>query len=310
MDAQAELLRNVHIRCFMAQDARQLRVRSPAEFDDVVFFRPLVGKCVVEIQEPVVGPGQEKLRPLALNPGRTGNEKAMRRQVLGKFFPTLRDFVVRESTLRSSVLGQPSGCLLDPKVPDWKLLLAGAGNPIGNLRVKEAAIWLAQNAGAQRGFADDEIAERGEEFSEYLASHGLFVAGSSGVQGEWPKLLLTRADDGLLYLDHTLPDERAIEHYIVKFGRGTDPQLASILRHEAPYMDIAQQLGLRVHASLLLRKRALFIPRFDRIARAGAVTRLAQESIATLTGMPGFEAVPSHDQVCEALQSVGRCNAG
>ena len=67
---------------------------------------------------------------------------------------------------------------------DWKLLLAGAGNPIGNLRVKEAAMWLAQNAGAQRGFADDEIAERGEEFSEYLASHGLFVAGSVGVQGE------------------------------------------------------------------------------------------------------------------------------
>jgi serine/threonine-protein kinase HipA len=31
------------------------------------------------------------------------------------------------------------------------------------------------------------------------------------------------------------------------------------------------------------------------------VTRLAQESIATLTGMPGFEALPSHDQVCLAL---------
>jgi serine/threonine-protein kinase HipA len=30
---------------------------------------------------------------------------------------------------------------------DWKLLLAGAGNPIGNLRVKEAADWLAANAG-------------------------------------------------------------------------------------------------------------------------------------------------------------------
>lgn len=184
---------------------------------------------------------------------------------------------------------------------DWTLLLAGAGNPIGNLRVKEAAMWLAENAGPRRGFTDDEVAERGEAFSEYLASHGLFVAGSSGVQGEWPKILLTRADDGLLYLDHTLPDEHAVEHYIVKFGRGTDPQLASILRHEAPYMDIAQRLGLRVHAPLKLHRRALFIPRFDRVAQSGAVTRLAQESIATLTGMPGFEALPSHDQVCEAL---------
>jgi serine/threonine-protein kinase HipA len=184
---------------------------------------------------------------------------------------------------------------------DWKLLLAGAGNPIGNLRVKEAADWLAANAGSLRGFTDDEVAQRGDKFAEYLASHGLFVAGSSGVQGEWPKILLTRADDGLLYLDHTLPDERAVQHYIVKFGRGTDPQLASILRHEAPYMDIARLLGLRVHAPLILRQRALFIPRFDRVAQGGAVTRLAQESIATLTGMPGFESVPSHDQVCEAL---------
>lgn len=184
---------------------------------------------------------------------------------------------------------------------DWKLLLAGAGNPIGNLRVKEAADWLAAKAGPLRGFTDDEVAQRGDEFAEYLASHGLFVAGSSGVQGEWPKILLTRADDGLLYLDHTLPDERAVQHCIVKFGRGTDPQLASILRHEAPYMAIAALLGLRVHAPLTLRQRALFIPRFDRLAQAGAVMRLAQESIATLTGMPGFEAVPSHDQVCEAL---------
>lgn len=184
---------------------------------------------------------------------------------------------------------------------DWQLLLAGAGNPIGNLRVKEAAAWLETNAGARRGFTDDEVAQRGDEFSEYLASHGLFVAGSSGVQGEWPKVLLTRAADGLLYLDHTLPDERAVGHYIVKFGRGTDPQLASILRHEAPYMDMARLLGLRVHAPLVLRQRALFIPRFDRQVRGGAVTRLAQESIATLTGMPGFESVPSHDQVCVEL---------
>lgn len=184
---------------------------------------------------------------------------------------------------------------------DWKLLVVGAGNPIGNLRVKEAADWLALNSGPLRGFTDVEVAQRGDEFSEYLASQGLFVAGSSGVQGEWPKILLTRAVDGLLYLDHTLPDELAVQHYIVKFGRGTDARLASILRHEAPYMGIADQLGLRVHAPLVLRQRALFIPRFDRLCKDGVVTRLAQESIATMTGMPGFESVPSHDQVCEAL---------
>lgn len=184
---------------------------------------------------------------------------------------------------------------------DWRLLQVGAGHPIGHLRVKEAAEWLAQQPGPTLGFTDAQVAERGHEFSEYLASHGLFVAGSSGVQGEWPKVLLTRAEDGLLYLDHSLPDARARQHYIVKFGRGTDAQLASILRHEAPYMQLARMLGLRVHAPLVLQQRALFIPRFDRRVQGGGVLRLAQESIATLTGLPGFDAVPSHDQVCAAL---------
>lgn len=188
---------------------------------------------------------------------------------------------------------------------DWPLLLAGAGNPIGNLRIKEAADWLKARTDAVQGFTDDEVARRGEDFAEHLASHGLFVAGSSGVQGEWPKILLTRGRDGLLYLDHTLPDEEAVDHFIVKFGRGMDPDLARILRHEAPYMQAARLLGLRVHADLVFRERALFIPRFDRRVEASAtghrVTRLAQESIATLTGKVGFITVPSHDEVCRQL---------
>ena len=81
------------------------------------------------------------------------------------------------------------------------MLKVGAGNAIGNLRVKEAAEWLHRQPSALRGFTQDEVAERGNTFAEYLAAHGLFLAGSSGVQGEWPKVLLTKADDGLLYLD-------------------------------------------------------------------------------------------------------------
>lgn len=184
---------------------------------------------------------------------------------------------------------------------DWRLLLAGAGNPVGNLRVKEAAGWLSENAGPTRGFTDREVAERADDFAEYLASQGLFMAGSSGVQGEWPKVLLTRAEDGLLYLDHSLPDERARAHYIVKFGRGSNEALATILRQEAPYMVLARMLGLRVHADLELRQRALFISRFDRRVTGSGVVRLGQESIATLTGTPGFGAVPNHDEVCRQL---------
>lgn len=187
---------------------------------------------------------------------------------------------------------------------DWRLLMAGAGNPIGHLRVKEAAAWLSANSGGTHGFTDEEVAARSDDFMEFLSAHGLFVAGSSGVQGEWPKVLLTRARDGLLYLDHTLPDDEAAQHYIVKFGRGENVRLAAILRHEAPYMRIASHIGLRVHAPLELHERALFIPRFDRRIDNGRVTRLAQESVAALTGRPGFGVVPSHDEVCAKLAQV------
>lgn len=187
---------------------------------------------------------------------------------------------------------------------DWPLLLAGAGNPIGHLRVKEAAHWLRGKAGPRQGFTEEEVAQRSDQFIEYLSGHGLFVAGSSGVQGEWPKVLLTRAKDGLLYLDHTLDDEDAQEHFIVKFGRGPSADLARILRHEAPYMALAELLGLRVHGKLRLQQQALFIPRFDREIQDGVVVRLAQESIATLTGKVGFEQVPSHNEVCRRLAAV------
>jgi serine/threonine-protein kinase HipA len=188
---------------------------------------------------------------------------------------------------------------------DWRLLLAGAGNPIGNLRLKQSAQYLAENEGPVRGFTDEEVVGRESDFIDHLANHGLFVAGSSGVQGEWPKLLLTRADDALLYLDHSLPDERAREHFIVKFERGTNKALSLILQCEATYMELAKRLTLNVRAPLIGRERALFVPRFDRRIEEGRVVRLAQESIASFTGVPGFGVVPAHETVCQLLLDFG-----
>lgn len=191
------------------------------------------------------------------------------------------------------------------RMADWALLRCGAGNPVGNMRVKQAHEWVTARSGnTTRGFTMEEVATRAGDFNEYLAQHGLFLAGSSGIQGEWPKILLTQAHDGLFYLDHTLSDEQADKHFIVKFGRGNDASLANILRLEAPYMRLAKGLGLNVHADLVLRGRALFIPRFDRKASAGRVERFGQESIASLCGVSGFRAVPSHNGVCRRLGEV------
>ncbi|MDE2421358.1 MAG: HipA domain-containing protein [Gammaproteobacteria bacterium] len=186
---------------------------------------------------------------------------------------------------------------------DWPLLLAGAGNPIGHLRVLEASEWLkAQSQGTQiQGFTQQDIIERSEYFLENLALYGAFITGSSGVQGEWPKLLLTEAKDGLFYLDHALPDHEAHKHWLVKFYRGQDPQLAKIFQHEAAYMRLAKFLGLRVHGDLHLTGRALFIPRFDRSIHANGVERHAQESIAVLCGRAGFGVRISHNEICRTL---------
>ncbi|HVI56633.1 MAG TPA: HipA N-terminal domain-containing protein [Luteibacter sp.] len=63
---------------------------------------------------------------------------------------------------------------------DWRLLLAGAANPIGNIRVREAAERLMDHAANdRRGFTEDEVVGRNGEFTEHLARHGLFVAASS-----------------------------------------------------------------------------------------------------------------------------------
>lgn len=202
---------------------------------------------------------------------------------------------------------QRLGYVSDPEGPvDWQLLCCGAGNPIGNLRVREAAHWLASQPRVNQGFADEDLINLSEPFLEAAASTALLTTGSSGMQGEWPKLMLTRAHDGLLYLDHELPDDQAAEHFIAKLQLGSDTSRATILRHEAVYSLIADHLGLRVHKPAVHQGRALFISRFDRQVHSGGVRRFAQESLASLTQRAGFEQLPSHNEVCAALART--CN--
>lgn len=206
----------------------------------------------------------------------------------------------RKELLRK--LGRPE---YEEEPADWLLLKAGASNPIGNLRIKEAHEWLLTQYSDHlvRGFSLDEIVKRSEEFLESLSSFGLFISGSSGVQGEWPKLLLTQAKDGLFYLDHTLPDEMAQQHWLVKFSRGRDERLNKILNQEPLYMQIAEYLGLRVFKPLELHGRTLFIPRFDRQVVDNGVERIAQESLASFSGKAGFGVGMSHNQVCQIITS-------
>ncbi len=56
-------------------------------------------------------------------------------------------------------------------------------------------------------------------FVEVVDRFGMLASGSSGLQGEWPKVALTLAEDGLWYPDAFVDDEEARMHVIVKlFG--------------------------------------------------------------------------------------------
>jgi serine/threonine-protein kinase HipA len=191
----------------------------------------------------------------------------------------------------------------ESKALDLPLLLRAASAPIGNLRVKEA--WTAEQeriAGLHiQGVTEREILERSAPFRELVGRFALIASGSSGVQGEWPKLLLTRAKDGLYYPDSVVTDEQAEAHIIVKMSRAKFSEDRLILWSEASYHHVAHRLGLRVGAPLHYSNDTLIIPRFDREVAEGKVVRLGQESLVSALGVAEFGHVTTHERYIETL---------
>lgn len=182
---------------------------------------------------------------------------------------------------------------------DWQLLTQGAGNPPGNLRIKQAAELLDHYQ--HPGFDKFEIIERAEMFIEYARGHGAPVSGSTGAQGDAPKFLLTLDYHDHWHADGVLPDAQALKHFIVKFPRGHLDSDKAVLRNEAAYYQVAQVVGLRVHALPEYIKNTLFIPRFDRKKEQKKVLRYGQESLCSLAGIADFgQAIPM-EKLCDAF---------
>lgn len=177
------------------------------------------------------------------------------------------------------------------------LLLAGAFNPIGALRIDQAVAFYQDQArrnpappGMERGFTFADLAQRRESVLEHLSTHAMLASGTTGVQGVAPKYLLTEDADGLLHADLSLPDDAARAHWLVKGPRANSDADRLVLRNEAAYLRVAAACGLRTH---LIDHAAhagdlLCLRRFDRIATIDGVQRLAQESLASLAGLRGF----------------------
>jgi serine/threonine-protein kinase HipA len=198
--------------------------------------------------------------------------------------------------------------LPDAQASDLPLLCAGAFNPIGRLRIREAVTYFAEHRErhglAAEGFAFDELLARAPDFHEAMMVHGMLAAGGTGIQGVAPKYLLTEARDGKWYPDAALPDGEARRHYIVKRPRGPSEADRKVLRNEARYMQVARRLGIRTFELPALHDDMLFIPRFDRRVDNGRVQRFHQESAASIAGLGGFGIQANQFQLLAAIRRV------
>ncbi|MCF6178978.1 MAG: type II toxin-antitoxin system HipA family toxin, partial [Geopsychrobacter sp.] len=185
---------------------------------------------------------------------------------------------------------------------EWLLLIKGAGNPPGHLRIAEAVLPPPPDQ-FKIGFPRIDILEQREDFLEYAAERGAHVAGGSSVQGEAPKYLLVEDSAGMFHAEGSLPDGQISKFWLVKFPRGrrADERNQQILRNEASYLEVARRFGIRTGEPLEYQNETLFVPRFDRVIENGAVVRHGMHSLYALANIPGFGASVHHDVYCQSL---------
>jgi serine/threonine-protein kinase HipA len=191
------------------------------------------------------------------------------------------------------------------RASDLPLLLRSATGGIGNIRIKEAADAETERLrGVERqGVTEAEILERSDRFMEVADRLGMLASGSSGLQGEWPKVSMTQANDGLYYPDSFVTDDEAVRHVIVKLVRSNEPVDRVILEGEALYSRIAQEIGLNVSEPPTYAEGVLIIPRFDRKKKGGGGTvRLGQESLVSAIGIADFDHVGTHEAYIDVLR--------
>ena len=190
------------------------------------------------------------------------------------------------------------------------LVMAGAFNPIGCLRLTKAVDFYtaeaAKDPGAQSdtGFTLDDIQGHSQDFLDHISLHAMLASGTTGVQGVAPKFLLTTNSEGRWFADLALADSEAREHWLVKLPRGKSEEDRMVLRNEAAYLRLASACGIRSFHEPMLVREMLFVRRFDRLVKDRKVVRLHQESLASVVGQRGFGIAHSQQSLLDGMRRV------
>lgn len=189
---------------------------------------------------------------------------------------------------------------------DLPLLLRAGGSPVGNVRIKSAAEQERARLDKVKrlGVTRREIFEKSDRFLEIVNFFAVIASGSSGLQGEWPKVAMTQATDGLYYPDPLVGDGEAIDHVIVKLLRSNNHRDDVILRAESLYSELAGNIGLNVFKRSEYANGVLIIPRFDRRVRDGNVVRVGQESFVSALNVAEFGYIGHHESYIRLIKEV------
>lgn len=187
----------------------------------------------------------------------------------------------------------------DSASADWELLCRGSGNSPGNMRIAEAVLTLPEQR--HPGFSRDEIVARHADFIEYAEQMGAVVTGATDVQGDAPKFLVCRDRNQRWHPDGSLPDNEVLDCWLVKFPRGRSDADRTVLRNEAPYLEVARRFGLRVAQPLAFSNDTLFIPRFDRSVTGVGLQRHGFETLSSAAGIAEFGKRGDHTLFCATI---------
>ncbi|MDA8329199.1 MAG: HipA domain-containing protein [Betaproteobacteria bacterium] len=227
------------------------------------------------------------------------------RQPMGECPPFLLDMVPQGNGRR--YLTQRLG-LTDSDDLVMPLIQHGAFNPVGRLRLDTAVAYAnsmrEDDASLQCGFTLEEIVGRKDAFIENLSKHGMLGAGTTGLQGASAKFMLVKNNEGLWFIDSFIHESDIDSHWLLKLPRSKHETDQAILKNEAAYIKVARACGLRSHGETFHRDGMLFVPRFDRVIKNGAVVRLHQESLASLAGHRSFGIRPNHFDLINAFLPV------